>query len=276
MQHHHRPRRAPAGDRPSPQHLRDTRRPALATGARRGGGPQRRRLDRDGGRGRLEPRRGPRLRGRLPRRVLSRSRPTSPPPPPTTRWARCWARASVPPVWRPIAAAASTWWTAPSSPRVSLPGGSKVLKFVEPNAQPPPCVAPEGPPPGLDTQVNDIEITQGVQGLGVHGFGCPASGPRTRAFGGPPGTSTEAGRQDGRPRLRQPAPPATRAGRERPRRAHRCGAERQAPRPAARPTRRRPCCAWATRSPTWRSAPTPPAPTRSRCPRPGRCPPGSS
>ncbi len=66
-----------------------------------------------------------------------------------------------------------------------FPGASKVLKFGDPAAKPPPCGAPPGPISGLDTQVNDIEVTQAIQNLQPYTATDAASGPRTRTFGAP-------------------------------------------------------------------------------------------
>jgi hypothetical protein len=64
-------------------------------------------------------------------------------------------------------------------------GPTKVIKFVEPGAPPPPCT-PAGPlTEPVDGQINDIEVTQGVHGRGLFtGVDAPA-GPRTRGWADP-------------------------------------------------------------------------------------------
>lgn len=73
--------------------------------------------------------------------------------------------------------------------------GSKVMKFVEdPDAPPPPCADRSLPEGAIDTQINDVEVTQAVQpwfshtagpllAPGQQGFTIPEREIRTREYG---------------------------------------------------------------------------------------------
>lgn len=89
-------------------------------------------------------------------------------------------------------------YVADSAARYDGPGGpragSKVLKYGSPGALPPPCAARPLPAGAIDTQVNDVEITQAVQppmsytagphlAPGDQGFTIPENRPRARAYG---------------------------------------------------------------------------------------------
>lgn len=71
---------------------------------------------------------------------------------------------------------------------------SKVLKFVEPGAAPPPCAPRPLPRGAIDTQINDVEVSQAVQpsrtwtagpvlSPGQVAFDLPETTPRNRAWG---------------------------------------------------------------------------------------------
>lgn len=68
------------------------------------------------------------------------------------------------------------------------PAGSRVLKFDDPATPPPPCAPPAAPSGVVDTQINDIDVTQGVQWDRDHTAVDSAAGPRERTFGVTPGS----------------------------------------------------------------------------------------
>jgi len=66
------------------------------------------------------------------------------------------------------------------------PAGSRVVKFDDPATPPPPCAPPPPLAGNIDTQINDIDVTQGVQTERDY-TATDAGGPRARAFGVIPG-----------------------------------------------------------------------------------------
>jgi hypothetical protein len=81
-------------------------------------------------------------------------------------------------------------YDGPGGPRA----GSKVQKFAQSGAAPPPCAPRPLPEGSIDTQINDVEVTQGVQPAfsytagpvlppGQFAFDVPETEPRTRAYG---------------------------------------------------------------------------------------------
>ncbi|HWH14506.1 MAG TPA: hypothetical protein VNT51_07155, partial [Miltoncostaeaceae bacterium] len=65
------------------------------------------------------------------------------------------------------------------------PAGARILKFVTPGTPPPPCAPPAAPAGPVETQINDIDVTQGVQWDRDHTAQDVPGGPRTRGFGLP-------------------------------------------------------------------------------------------
>ena len=64
-------------------------------------------------------------------------------------------------------------------------GPSKVIKFADPASKPPPCTPAAPLTEPVDAQVNDVEVTQGVQWPRDFTATDSPAGPRTRAYGGP-------------------------------------------------------------------------------------------
>jgi hypothetical protein len=69
------------------------------------------------------------------------------------------------------------------------PAGSRVVKFDDPSTPPPPCAPPPPLAGAVGTQINDIDVTQGVQWDRDYTATDAPAGPRGRVFAQTPGVT---------------------------------------------------------------------------------------